>query len=116
MKADFKPKRHILIAVLAVLVVGGLLPPLASRFPDGLERVAEALGLSGSQASILAAPVPDYAFPGVTSSDLATALAGLAGAGIVFLAAWALARVTGRPERRPEKQATGDERAGSRAS
>jgi hypothetical protein len=41
----------------------------------------------------VAAPVPDYAMPGIHGSALDTAMAGAAGTVVVFGLAWVLARV-----------------------
>lgn len=67
--------------------------PLASRWPDGLERTAEILGFKGkASAPIVPAPVPDYQVPGIGWSILGTSIAGAAGTVVVFLFAWLLAR------------------------
>lgn len=70
-----------------------LLSPLASSAPDGLEWVAERLGFAERAAVTLAAPVPDYAWPGINHGALATILAGLVGAVLVLAAGWGLARL-----------------------
>jgi cobalt/nickel transport system permease protein len=67
--------------------------PLASRWPDGLDKTAEALGFSTRKVPpILPAPLPDYEVPGIHWSTLATSLAGAAGTVVVFFLAWLLAR------------------------
>jgi len=79
----------------AVIVLGLALfaSPLASRWPDGLERTAELLGFKArSSAPMLAAPIPDYAMPGVGRSVLATSIAGATGTVVVFALSWWLAR------------------------
>ena len=68
--------------------------PFACPWPDGLETVAEKLGFAQvATKPTLPALAPDYAFPGIHSAPLATALAGAIGAIIVFLLALLLARV-----------------------
>ncbi|RMF26206.1 MAG: cobalamin biosynthesis protein CbiM [Chloroflexi bacterium] len=67
---------------LALLVV--LLAPLASSFPDGLERVAEDYGFIEAARNAPYQIIPDYLFPGVSNQALATILAGLVGTLIVF--------------------------------
>jgi cobalt/nickel transport system permease protein len=68
--------------------------PFACPWPDGLEAVAEKLGFAHlAKEPGLPALAPDYAFPGVNSPALAAALAGAAGAAIVFILAWILARI-----------------------
>ena len=68
--------------------------PFACPWPDGLEAVAEKLGFAQAATKpTLPALAPDYAFPGIHSATLATALAGAIGAIFVFLLALLLARV-----------------------
>jgi len=68
--------------------------PLASQWPDGLERTAELLGFGDmAVAPVISAPIPEYTMPGIGSSVLATAAAGAVGTLVVFVLAWCLARV-----------------------
>lgn len=69
-----------LVIVLALI----LLSPLASPWPDGLERVAEDHGFLQRQVEPLYKIMPDYVLPGVASESLATILAGAVGVLIVF--------------------------------
>lgn len=86
-------------AVLAglgvALAVALFLAPFASAAPDGLEFVGERLEfLKGDVTPVLAAPIPDYALPGLdrTSLGLATAAAGVVGTLAVFGVGLALAQ------------------------
>jgi cobalt/nickel transport system permease protein len=85
------------VVAYGVLIAAGLAlfaSPLASRWPDGLDRTAELLGFKErATAPILAAPIPGYELPGVHWSALATSLAGAVGTLVVFVFAWWLARV-----------------------
>ena len=79
----------ILIALLVVLF-----SPLASAFPDGLERVAEDTGfLDVAQASPYEL-LPDYIIPALGESGISTIVAGVIGAilvaGVAFLIGKAL--------------------------
>jgi hypothetical protein len=94
-----------IFCVLALAVAVGLataVSPYASASPDGLERVAgdkaflDSARLHHVQRS---APIPDYAFPGVTDARLATGLAGFAGTLGVFVLGFGVAAVARR--RRP---------------
>jgi len=80
--------------VVSLLVA--LLAPLASGSPDGLERVAEDKGFIASAIDVPYELIADYALPGVENEAVATILAGLIGATVVFLlvaaAVWALRR------------------------
>jgi cobalt/nickel transport system permease protein len=79
--------------LLIALGVALFLSPFASRWPDGLERVAQALGIAGRAAEPLgAAPWPDYALRGV-SAGWGTAVAGVIGTLVVLALALALGRV-----------------------
>ena len=76
--------------------------PFASSSPDGLERVADDSGFldKGMLAPVQeGSPVPDYAFPGVEDSGVATGLAGFVGTLATFAIAYgigfALRRVRG---------------------
>lgn len=68
--------------------------PFACPWPDGLEAVAKALGFAGKSApSAFPAPVSDYRVPFLGSPTAATAIAGLIGTLVAFVAAYALARL-----------------------
>jgi cobalt/nickel transport system permease protein len=84
-----------------VVAYGGLIAfglalfvsPLASRWPDGLDTTAKALGFKDrAVAPIVPAPLPGYEVPGVSWSTLGTAIAGAVGTIVVFVLAWVLAR------------------------
>ena len=80
------------IAVLVAI----LLAPLASSWPDGLERVAEDHGFLDKAVSLFTAPVPDYVLPGM-AEKAGTAAAGTLGVVVTFAAIWALSRLLARP-------------------
>jgi len=68
--------------------------PLASRWPDGLDRTAERLGFKAKAvATSIPAVLPDYEMPGIHWSVLGTSIAGALGTVVVFVLAWLLARV-----------------------
>ena len=78
-----------------LLVAFGLavfVAPFACSWPDGLEAVAKALGLQRQTTVSLATPLADYQLPFVGSATVATAIAGLIGTLLAFVAAYALAR------------------------
>jgi cobalt/nickel transport system permease protein len=88
--------RYGALAAQGVLVALGLLvflAPFASRWPDGLERVAATLGFErrAAAAAPLAALLPEYRFPGVGSAALSTVVAGAVGTLVAFGLAWLLA-------------------------
>ena len=69
--------------------------PFASPWPDGLEKVASALGFESRALAVPLAPHPlaNYMVPGIGSPALATALAGVVGTVVVFVFSFVLARV-----------------------
>jgi cobalt/nickel transport system permease protein len=69
-----------LLIALAVTIIA----PLASPWPDGLERVAEDNGFLDLGQDAPYEVIPDYVLPGVQSESLATILAGMVGVVIVF--------------------------------
>jgi cobalt/nickel transport system permease protein len=86
------------LVVLGLVISLGLalfVAPFACSWPDGLDKTAELLGFKDKEAAgrLIAAPVPDYKMPGISSQGLATALAGAAGTIFAFGLAWGLARV-----------------------
>lgn len=70
--------------VIAVALV--ILSPLASARPDGLEWVAGERGFLDLAREPLYEIIPDYVLPGIPNEALATILAGVIGALIVFAA------------------------------
>ena len=69
-----------------------LLSPLASPFPDGLERVAEVKGFIETAQGAIFDVIPDYVMPGVGNEAGATILAGLLGTLLLFGIGYGLAR------------------------
>jgi len=86
-------KKEILFALSAAIFLALLISPFASKWPDGLERVARDKGFS-KKAEVkpaLVSPIPDYAWPGFKSEKLAASFAGAAGTLFVFFAGYAVA-------------------------
>ena len=79
------------IAALVVVV----LAPLASRDPDGLERVAEDKGFLEHAQDAVYTVIPDYTVPGLEGS-LSTVVAGLIGVAIVFAVMYLVGRSLAR--------------------
>lgn len=93
------PRSLIGYGLIAALGTALFAAPFACPWPDGLEAVAAKLGFEHAAATPAASPMPDYAFPGITSPGLATALAGVAGTVVVFLLALLLARLLVKNDR-----------------
>ncbi len=79
--------------LLLCLGLAVFVAPFACPWPDGLERVAESLGVSSKAAApLVTTPLANYTFPAFTSATVATAVAGALGTLIAFIAAYGLAR------------------------
>ncbi|MGQ9530094.1 MAG: PDGLE domain-containing protein [Candidatus Bathycorpusculaceae bacterium] len=75
---------------LIIILVGlAILIPFASEFPDGLEKVAETLGIEES-ASPWEGLMPDYKLPTITEPYISTLAAGVFGVFLVFCTAFML--------------------------
>jgi cobalt/nickel transport system permease protein len=88
--------RYAELAAYGLLVSLGLavfVAPFASGWPDGLERVAAALGFeAAARAPLFAAPLPEYVVPGLGSAVSSTVIAGSVGTLLAFGLAYLLAR------------------------
>lgn len=93
-----------LATIALLLVVVGVL--WASRDPDGLEHLAEQLGLAGKATTLLATPLADYEMSGLASPWLRKAVAGLIGIGAVTLLIGVLSRLL-RPARTQQPESSG---------
>ncbi len=85
---------------IGLLIALGLaiLSPLASSWPDGLERVAEDKGFISAEAEPAFSVIPDYSFPGVGNEALSTILAGIVGTLILFAITYGLGAVLRKQE------------------
>ncbi len=100
---DTKPSLRLSEIGYGLLLCLGLalfVAPFASSWPDGLENLAQRLGL---RAKTVAAPLSGYQFPFLDSAAGATAVAGAVGTVLAFIAAYLLARavvpVLGAPKK-----------------
>jgi cobalt/nickel transport system permease protein len=69
---------------LGIALLLAVFSPLASAHPDGLEWVAGQGGFLAAARVPLYNVIPDYVFPGVSNSALATIIAGIVGTLLVF--------------------------------
>jgi cobalt/nickel transport system permease protein len=84
------PTRYKEFIIYGIITIMGLLifvTPFISRLPDGLEKAAALLGFETKalEVSVIASPMNGYKYPDIGSSSLATTLAGLVGAVVVFI-------------------------------
>jgi len=83
--ASKSTNKGILLGGGVLTIILAILSPLASSHPDGLEWVAEKQGfLSETQGSIYKL-IPDYVLPGLSNEAVATIIAGIIGAAVVFV-------------------------------
>jgi cobalt/nickel transport protein len=86
-------RKDIVMGLIIAVIVAFFLSPLASSWPDGLEKVAHDHGfiVKGEQGSIFKSPIPDYIFPGLKNEKMATAISGLLGTLVIFGIGYGLA-------------------------
>jgi cobalt/nickel transport system permease protein len=78
------------------VLLGAMLSPFASGFPDGLEWVAQKYQFLHEAAPAFVGPMTDYAVPFIGHAWISTGLAGLFGVLMTFLIAWAAAKYFSR--------------------
>jgi hypothetical protein len=78
---------------LSVALLLAILSPIASKFPDGLDRFAEDHGFVDKAIEPAFSVIPDYSFPGVDNEVAATIIAGLLGTLILFGLGFGLASI-----------------------
>jgi cobalt/nickel transport system permease protein len=69
---------------MGIALALAILSPLASAHPDGLEWVAGQKGFLEAARAPFYKIIPDYSFPGISNTALATIVAGILGALLVF--------------------------------
>ncbi|MBL7084671.1 MAG: PDGLE domain-containing protein [Candidatus Omnitrophica bacterium] len=91
-------KKEIIFGLALAFILAVIFSPLASPWPDGLEKVAEDKGFleKGEVEPVLTSPIPDYAWPNLKSETQATQAAGASGTLIVFALAYGLATLVRR--------------------
>lgn len=91
-------RKEILLWLLAALILAFFISPFASSSPDGLEKVAEDKGFleKGEVGPAVSSPIPDYAWPGIDHEGVATGLAGVFGALVVFGLAYGIGAIIKR--------------------
>ena len=95
-------KKVLILLAITSIALAAFGSPFASTFPDGLEKVAEKLGFVDRGSAALHSPAPDYSTPGISNGRLSGSVAGVLGAGIVFLCAYLVGRaLSAARDRRP---------------
>ncbi|OQW97492.1 MAG: cobalamin biosynthesis protein CbiM [Thiothrix lacustris] len=85
-------KAQVAVPLLTAALVGLLLSPFASGFPDGLEWVAGQYQFLHESAPAFVSAMPDYSVAAISNASLSTGLAGLAGVLICFTLGFGLLR------------------------
>lgn len=84
------------IKAIILMVFGlALFVPLASTFPDGLETVAETLGIEEHEP-LWQGLMPDYTLPSISNAYASAFLSGLAGTLIVLVFAFLVGKALTR--------------------
>ena len=78
---------------LSVALLLAVLSPLASKFPDGLDRFAEDHEFVDKAIGPAFTVIPDYSFPGIDNEAVATIMAGLLGTLLLFGLGFGLASI-----------------------
>ena len=86
-------------ALILILLCLGVLIPFASEFPDGLEKVAETLGVKENEPSWTGL-MPDYKLPIIDTPYISTLAAGIFGVFLVFCATFILGIAISKPKRK----------------
>ncbi|MBC7289227.1 MAG: PDGLE domain-containing protein [Armatimonadetes bacterium] len=89
-------RRAWVVLLFAAFIIAACLSPIASSLPDGLEWIAEHLGVASREAPIMKAPLADYTVPGSLPDPLKTALGGVLGAAVTFGLAWGVSKLLKR--------------------
>jgi cobalt/nickel transport protein len=87
------------IKVLSIILISlAVLIPFASSSPDGLEKVAENLGVEETEP-VTQGVMPDYAVPIVEHEYSSTLIAGVIGVFLVLGAGLLLGKAIAKPEK-----------------
>jgi len=91
-------RRTTIVAFIACLIVVALAAAFASKYPDGLEVVAQKLGFAGRAADLNLIPTPmrGYSVPFIKSTWVSTFLAGAVGAATAAVFFWVVRRIITR--------------------
>ncbi len=78
---------------LSVALLLAVISPIASKFPDGLDRFAEDHEFVDKAVAPAFSVIPDYSFPGIDNEAAATIMAGLLGTLLLFGFGFGLASI-----------------------
>jgi ABC-type sulfate transport system permease component len=92
--------KNITKAMVVIIVALMVLIPFASTYPDGLEKVAESIGVTEPEP-MWKGLMPEYRFPAIENSYFATLISGLIGVLLVCSIAW-ISGILAHKRRDPE--------------
>jgi hypothetical protein len=85
-------------AVILISLGLAVFLPFASTYPDGLEKVAESLGIQEPEP-VWSGLMPDYTIHAMENPYMAKLISGLIGLFLVFSVAWGIGWATARKNR-----------------
>jgi len=85
-------------AIVLIIIGLAVLIPFASTYPDGLEKVAESLGIEEPEP-MWSGLMPDYTFLFTENSYMTRLISGLIGLFLVFSVAWGVGWALARKNR-----------------
>jgi cobalt/nickel transport system permease protein len=94
-----RPSRGLTVILIAAAVLASIGALLASSLPDGLEKLAESLGIASRATSLYQTPLSDYEVRFLGEGWLRKALAGIAGLTVVYGVCMVAARLVGNKEK-----------------
>ena len=78
---------------LIIVFALALISPIASKFPDGLDKTAEDQNFAEKASGGLFTVISDYSFPGIDNEAVATIVAGILGTLLELLIALGIAEL-----------------------
>jgi cobalt/nickel transport protein len=86
-------------ALILTLICLAVFIPFASNDPDGLEKVAETLGVQ-EHTPTWTGLMPDYTFPTIGDSNVSTFFSGIFGVLLILAATFVLGMMITKPEKK----------------
>lgn len=83
------------VPFVSAVLIGLLLSPFASGFPDGLEWVAAKYAFLHEAAPAFVGPMPNYVIPAISNEAISTGLSGFLGVLISFAIGWGFVKILG---------------------
>ncbi|MGB9749497.1 MAG: PDGLE domain-containing protein [Caldisericia bacterium] len=88
--------KKIILYGFIITIVLVVLSPIASSFPDGLEKVSEIFNFSEKGINLINSPIADYSLRSIKNDSLSTILAGFIGVLTVFFLSFVVGYVIKR--------------------